>query len=295
MNYQNRYNEYLELINLNLDKYLSEKFLDNKKMIEAMKYSVSAGGKRIRPILLLEFCRVLGADIKKAIPFACAVEFIHCCSLIHDDLPCMDDDDYRRGKLSCHKQFDEAIALLAGDALLTYAFNIMASDFSEVDVPAAISLRAIFELSNLAGVNGMIGGQVLDLENENKSINEKTLRNIHTLKTGALIVSSCKIGAIVAEASEEDIQKACDYALNLGLAFQIIDDILDVTSTTQELGKPVGSDASNNKSTYVTLLGLGKSMQYADEITKKSIEAISGFKDNEFLLELTKALLTRKK
>lgn len=288
-----KYNDYLDLINTQLDKYLSSSFLKNQTMLDSMKYSVSAGGKRIRPVLLLEFCRILGGDIKSAIPFACAVEMIHSSSLIHDDLPCMDDDDFRRGKPSCHKQFDEATALLAGDALIIFAFNIMAIQNESLD--PKLALRAIYELSEQTGVNGMIGGQVLDLASENKIIGLNELKTIHNLKTGALISCCCKIGAIIANATEEQIKKAGEFGLLLGLAFQVIDDILDYTSTTEELGKPVGSDQENNKSTFVSLYGLEKSIKYADETTNKAIEIINSFEDNYFLLDLTKQLLNRRR
>lgn len=288
-----KYNDYLDLINTQLDKYLSSSFLKNQTMLDSMKYSVGAGGKRIRPVLLLEFCRILGGDIKSAIPFACAVEMIHSSSLIHDDLPCMDDDDFRRGKPSCHKQFDEATALLAGDALIIFAFNIMAIQNESLD--PKLALRAIYELSEQTGVNGMIGGQVLDLASENKIIGLNELKTIHNLKTGALISCCCKIGAIIANATEEQIKKAGEFGLLLGLAFQVIDDILDYTSTTEELGKPVGSDQENNKSTFVSLYGLEKSIKYADETTNKAIEIINSFEDNYFLLDLTKQLLNRRR
>ncbi len=294
MSFNEKYNEYLDLVNTELMRYLDKSDSMYQTVLDAMKYSVENGGKRIRPILLLEFCAVCGGDIKKALPFACAIEFIHTYSLIHDDLPCLDNDDFRRGEPSCHKKFSEPMALLAGDALLTYAFEIASQSVETHDVDAKSAVKAINLLSNLSGIDGMIGGQVIDVENEGKDTCEEVLNRIHLLKTAALIKASCTIGAIVAGASDSQIKKASEYAQALGLAFQIIDDILDVTGTFEDLGKPIGSDEQSGKTTFVTLVGLDKSKQIAKELSQKAVNIAKSFNDSEFLIELTQFLLDRK-
>lgn len=223
------------------------------KMLEAMRYSVENGGKRIRPMLTLEFCRMCGGSVEAALPLACAIEFIHTYSLIHDDLPCMDDDDMRRGKPSSHIKFGEANALLAGDSLLTFAFQ---SAGEAEDIPADAVAKAVSLLARASGCAGMIAGQVQDLENENKTVAADDLRSVDILKTGELIRCACQLGCIAAGADDNKLEAARVYAENLGIAFQIVDDILDVTSDEATLGKPVGSDAENCKNTYVSLLGL---------------------------------------
>jgi len=258
-------------------------------IFEAMRYSLMAGGKRIRPLLTLEFCRVCGGDAKKAMPFALAVEMIHSYSLIHDDLPCMDDDDMRRGKPSCHKKFGEANALLAGDALLTAAFE----QISKADLPETARVKAAAVLSECAGASGMVGGQVIDLAYENKPMTEEILKEMFALKTGALLVAACKLGVLAAGGDETAIKTAGEYALSLGLAFQIVDDILDVTGNEAVLGKPIGSDTESGKTTYVGLCGLEnakKAAAYYTSLAKKSLES---FEDIGFLSELTEYLLER--
>ncbi len=267
-------------------------------VINAMKYSSQGGGKRIRPVLLLEFCRVLGGNFIDAIPFAVAIEMIHCYSLIHDDLPCMDNDDYRRGQLSCHKVYGEDIALLAGDGLLTKAFEIMATSqyakSSDAD-NVRRAMRAIGKTAYYSGVDGMIGGQVVDLNYEGKPCTDVVLNTMHKLKTAALIKLSCINGAILAGAGEQQILKAKEYALNLGLAFQIVDDVLDVTSTQEELGKPIGSDAKNHKNTFVTVYGEEKANMMAGLYTDKALRALDDFNDNGYLKYLTGTLLMRRR
>lgn len=281
--------DFLTKINEALEQYLPQ---SDDIVSEAMKYSVRNGGKRIRPVLTLEFCKVCGAEPEKALPFACAVEMIHTYSLIHDDLPCMDDDDYRRGKPSCHIAYGEANALLAGDALLTLAFETVV----KADVPAENVVRAVKELSYSAGILGMVGGQVLDLQNENKALTLGELEQIHNLKTGELIRVACVLGCIAAGADEEKIKAAEAYAKGIGLTFQIVDDILDVTSDAETLGKPIGSDAENQKTTYVSLLGIEKSKEVAAELTKKAKEVLAVYDENtEALSELADNLLIRKK
>lgn len=277
------------MINDALEEYLPK---SDDIVSEAMKYSVRNGGKRIRPMLTLEFCKACGAEPENALPLACAVEMIHTYSLIHDDLPCMDDDDYRRGKPSCHIAFGEANALLAGDALLTLAFETAV----KADIADENIVRAVKELSYSAGILGMVGGQVLDLQNENKALTLSELEQIHNLKTGELIRVACVLGCVAAGADEEKIKSAEAYAKGIGLTFQIVDDILDVTSDAETLGKPIGSDAENQKTTYVSLLGIEKSKEVAAELTRKAKAALAVYDENtEALSLLADNLLIRKK
>ena len=281
--------DFLNMINDALEEYLPK---SDDIVSEAMKYSVRNGGKRIRPMLTLEFCKACGAEPEKALPLACAVEMIHTYSLIHDDLPCMDDDDSRRGKPSCHIAFGEANALLAGDALLTLAFETAV----KADIAAENVVRAVKELSYSAGILGMVGGQVLDLQNENKALTLSELEQIHNLKTGELIRVACVLGCVAAGADEEKIKSAEAYAKGIGLTFQIVDDILDVTSDAETLGKPIGSDAENQKTTYVSLLGIEKSKEVAAELTRKAKAALAVYDENtEALSLLADNLLIRKK
>lgn len=296
--FNKRFNEYVNLINEAADKYVSEKSFEGREsaglseMLKAMAYSLSNSGKRIRPLLTLEFCRLCGGDIKKAVPFALSAEMIHTYSLIHDDLPCMDDDDMRRGKPSSHKVFGEANALLAGDALLTLAFETV---LSAEEVSDEAKVRAGLELAKAAGCSGMIAGQVMDLANEGKSAPLEDIRKTDRLKTGEMIRVSSVMGCIAAGADDEKIRAAEVYSGNIGLAFQIVDDILDVTSDAETLGKPVGSDSENEKSTYVSLLGLEKSAEYAEKLTGEAKEALDIFGDEgEFLALLADMLADRK-
>lgn len=259
-------------------------------IINAMKHSISAGGKRIRPVLVFEFCKMCGGDIQKALPVAAAVEMLHTFSLIHDDLPCMDNDDFRRGKPSCHKAFDEATALLAGDALQNLAYEIIA----ECDLKSEIKVRLIKELTFATGIEGMIGGQILDMEYEKNPADSDLLKKMYSLKTGALLKSACKMGCIAAEANEIYIENAEKYAENLGLAFQITDDILDITGNQDILGKPVGSDKENGKITYASLVGIEKSQLEVEKLTEKAIIHLDFFKNNLFLKDLTVNLAIRK-
>ena len=263
------------------------------RLLDAMRYSLTAGGKRLRPILTLEFCRLCGGDVHAALPAACGVELLHTYSLIHDDLPCMDDDDMRRGKPSSHIKFGEANALLAGDSLLTFAFQ---SAGEAEDIPADAVAKAVSLLARASGCAGMIAGQVQDLENENKTVAADDLRSVDILKTGELIRCACQLGCIAAGADDKKLEAARVYAENLGIAFQIVDDILDVTSDEATLGKPVGSDAENCKNTYVSLLGLEEAKKIAAELTRKAIDALGVFGgESEFLVSLSKKLLSRNK
>jgi geranylgeranyl diphosphate synthase type II len=258
----------------------------------AMRYSLEGGGKRIRPCLTLEFCRVCGSDPRAALPFAAAVEMVHTYSLIHDDLPCMDDDDLRRGKPSCHIQFGEANALLAGDGLLTLAFETLA----KAALPADRIAEACATLAAAAGHRGIIGGQTMDLENEGRAVSLETLRQTDARKTGALIRAACLLGCIAAGASPSQRETAADYANGLGMAFQIVDDILDVTGDTATLGKPAGSDETQHKSTYVTLCGLDGAKRDARAFTDAAVKALDAFGEaGDALRALALSLCERKK
>lgn len=293
--YKERMQEYLALINNALDKYLAPQGNEYDEVVEAMRYSVMNAGKRIRPILALEFCRLNGGKEEDVLPFACGLEMIHCYSLIHDDLPCMDDDDLRRGKPSCHKVYGEATALLAGDALLTKAFEVMSKSELGKTNPAA-ALSCIREMSGFAGVDGMVGGQIIDLKSEkNPEIAPELLSKIHLLKTSALIQAGCRMGAIAGGGAESAVENAGEYGKNLGLAFQIVDDILDVVGDEAELGKPIGSDAENQKVTFITLRGMEAAEKLAEEYTRKAVSSVEEYEDCGFLRELTLSMLTRKK
>lgn len=286
-NYETRFKEYINLVNTRLSELLKG---ENDIVYEAMKYSVENGGKRIRPVLVLESCKMCGGDISSALDVACALEMIHTYSLIHDDLPCMDDDDMRRGKPSCHVKFGEEYALLAGDALLTYAFEVIAG----ADIDDTKKVKAISCLSRNAGFSGMVGGQVIDLQSEGKKISYDTLREMHSKKTGALIRCAVTLGCICAGADEATTDALINYADNIGYAFQAVDDILDVVSTEEILGKPIGSDAECEKTTYVTLFGVEKAKQIADELTQNAIKSIDSFENSDFLVRLAKELTERK-
>ena len=259
---------------------------------QAMAYSLKAGGKRIRPLLTLEFCRMLGGDKQKALQLACAVEMIHTYSLIHDDLPCMDNDDLRRGMPSCHKKFDEATALLAGDGLLTLAFNTI----SNTDLPPKDAIKAVKVLSEKAGVFGMIGGQELDIKNENNVfITADDLVKIYKGKTSALLESACMLGVIASSNyTEKNLKNAEEYGYCLGVAFQIVDDVLDVIGDEKTLGKPIGSDDDKNKTTFVSIYGYEKAVEIAKNYSDKAIMALENFSDNDFLKDFTNKLIYRK-
>lgn len=267
-----------------------------RKISEAMGYSLTAGGKRVRPMLAMEFARLCGGNTEAVIPFACAVEMVHTYSLIHDDLPCMDNDDLRRGKPTNHKVYGEATALLAGDGLLTLAFQTLVSEQALKLNGAEKCAKAVQTLARYAGATGMIGGQMIDLDSENKDVSVDCLQLMDLKKTGALMAAACVLGCISAGASDEKIEAARIYAENIGLAFQIIDDILDITSSTEELGKPVGSDRENQKSTYAVLLGIEKCRELSKELTEKAISSLSVFEnDTKALSDFAVALLNRRK
>ena len=265
-----------------------------KTILEAMNYSVSAGGKRLRPMLMLETYRMFGGTSKVIEPFMAAIEMIHTYSLIHDDLPAMDNDEYRRGRKTTHVVYGEAMAILAGDALLNYAFETAASAFVLDEGNPAIG-KAFMILASKAGVYGMIGGQVGDVESEGKEIDADTLKFIHIHKTSALLESAMLIGAVLAGASEQQQRTVELAARELGLAFQIRDDILDVTGNTDELGKPVGSDEKNHKNTYVALEGLEKAKEDVKRYSESAIDRLKSLPArNEFLYELIEELIDRR-
>jgi len=262
------------------------------KLRASMAYSLMAGGKRLRPILLMAAADAVGVDGTKFITAACALEMIHTYSLIHDDLPAMDNDDYRRGKLTNHKAYDEGTAILAGDALLTLAFTVI---LRQQDVPAERLLCVVDEMSRASGAEGMVGGQMLDLEAENRRISMEELRRVHMGKTGALFHAALRSGAILAGASEQQLAALTAYADHFGLAFQITDDILDVIGTAEDIGKPVGSDEKNHKSTYVTLTSLDEAQSLARQTVEDAVEALRIFGDEAaFLRELVLYLVRRK-
>lgn len=259
------------------------------QVAEAMKYSLINGGKRIRPVLALEFARACGGSRDDCLPLACALEYIHTYSLIHDDLPCMDNDDLRRGKPSCHKQFDEATALLAGDALLTHAFEIVSgADLSDDKKVMATSL-----LAQNSGVTGMIGGQVIDILFEKGNPTLKDLLTVYKLKTGALISAACLMGCISAGADSNQLAAASKFAYSLGIAFQIQDDILDITGDEKKLGKPIGSDAENSKTTYAAVAGMDKAKQDVKRLTENAVKQLAYFENSEFIELLAYKLVNR--
>ena len=265
-----------------------------EKIYEAMRYSLLAGGKRLRPIICLATCEMTGGTIEMAIPTACALEMIHTMSLIHDDLPSMDNDDYRRGKLTNHKVYGEDVAILAGDALLAYAFEYVASQTQ--DVPADRVLRVITHLGRAVGAAGLVGGQIVDLESEGKSdISIDTLNFIHNHKTAALLEACVVCGAILADTSSVDLQRLSRYAQNIGLAFQIVDDILDITATQEELGKTAGKDIEAQKVTYPSLWGLDESRVKAQKLIQEACEQLESYGEKAYpLIGLANFVTARK-
>lgn len=276
-----------------IEEYLKEwleKFRDEpqKVLYDAMEYSLLGGGKRLRPILTLEFCRLCCGDWKKAAPFAAAIEMIQTYSLIHDDLPAMDNDDYRRGKLTNHKVYGEGMAILAGDALLSDAFAVAAS----AELPGKDIALAVSVLAQNIGSLGMVGGQVLDIMSEERKLSEQEVLDIQSRKTGALINASCALGVIAGGGSKDQLQAACAFAGLLGLAFQIRDDMLDVIGTQEELGKGVGTDAAKN--TFVRLYGLEKCEDLVEKYTAMAIDHLKVFTDTDYIVTLAKSLTGRK-
>lgn len=293
MEFKDVLKEKIDYIETLLNEYMPKEEGYQQTIMQAMNYSLKAGGKRLRPILTLESCKIVGGKEEDAIPFAVAIEMIHTYSLIHDDLPALDNDDLRRGKPTNHKVFGEAMATLAGDALLNYAFEVML--YSSIDKKDSNKyLKAINEIAKHAGIYGMIGGQVVDVESENKIIDKDKLDFIHLNKTAAMIVGCMRAGAIIGGASEEELEKVTKYGKNIGLSFQIVDDILDITGDEAKLGKPVGSDIENHKSTYPSLLGLEKSREIARQLIEEGKSSIDGLSSEiDFLNQLGDYIISR--
>ena len=290
----NRYEQQLASYATQVNDALRERLHFDRELrqivvVDAMRHSLLDAGKRLRAAMVLEFGRLTHASREGAMALACAIEMIHAYSLIHDDLPCMDDDDFRRGKPSCHKAFGEANALLAGDGLLTLAFET-AADAPLSDVQRVEAVRT---LAKAAGVRGMLGGQVIDLGCEGKPVDLETLNTLYALKTGALLRASARLGCLAGNAGEELLETADRYARACGLAFQITDDILDVAGDAEKLGKPTGSDEENHKTTYVTLLGLSGARERARELIGEAGECVAAIPGNEFLLWVAAMILGR--
>ena len=281
---------YKPIIENRIDELLPETNSPYNEVVKASRYSLKLGGKRIRPIIMMEFCRLFSGEYKNALDFAIALEMIHTYSLIHDDLPCMDNDDFRRGKPSCHKAFSEDMALLAGDALLTETFSVAAN----ADVDDSVKVKAVLTLSQMAGFSGMLGGQVIDLSFVKNTPDLEALCDMYARKTGCLLRAAAIIGATVGGANEVEVNNADLFAQKVGLAFQIIDDILDVVADPELLGKPVGSDDKNQKTTFVSLLGLEGAKKEAKKLTDEALLILDGFNGNtENMKAITKYFLDR--
>ena len=298
VNFQDELKKRTEEIEAVLKSYLPREEGFAKTMAQAMNYSVLAGGKRLRPMLILETCRMFGGEDKLAYPFMAAMEMIHTHSLVHDDLPALDNDDYRRGRLTTHKVYGEAMGVLSGVALLNYAYEVMltAFDLAEDEKARARVIKALKVMSHKTGLYGMLGGQSVDVENDGKPMSRDMINYIYENKTSALIEGSMMAGAILGGASAEEVAVVEKAASGIGLAFQIQDDILDVTSTAEELGKPIHSDEKNHKTTYVTLMGIEKASQQVAELSEEAVKLLEGLnKKNEFLFTLVKELVGRRK
>jgi len=280
-------------VNQWLDRFVPSESTPPRQLHRAMRYSLLAGGKRLRPTLVLASGEALGAETDDLMPAACAIEMIHTYSLIHDDLPAMDNDDLRRGRPTCHKAFGEAVAILAGDALLTQAFRVLSADAPHRD--AGRQVQVIREVATAAGtVDALIGGQMADMESEGKSVDGSTLEYIHRSKTGAMIAASVVVGGIIAAANEEQIRKLRGYGDRIGLAFQIADDLLDVTSTSEQLGKTPGKDQASNKATYPAIHGVAASHARAREVVDEAIEIVSSLGlETRVLEELARFIIAR--
>ncbi len=293
------FDEYKELFENHLTDFIPE--IDQKSitLYESMKYSISAGGKRIRPILLMAACDFCGGNIEEALPYACAIEYIHTYSLIHDDLPCMDDDDLRRGLPTNHKIYGEAVATLAGDGLQSAAYEVMLKDMLlYFDNPDALKRRvdAAYEIAKCSGVRGMVAGQIADMEAENRSCSAEMLDYIHITKTADLIIASVRAGARLGNCTTKELNDLTNYAENLGLAFQVCDDILDIEGNEDDMGKKAGMDAENNKATYPAVHGIAESKQRLKELTDVAINSLSDYYDNaELFVKLAEQLAVRSK
>ena len=298
VNFQDELKKRTEEINKVIQSYLPAEEGFAKTMAQAMNYSILAGGKRLRPMLILETLRLFGGEEKLVYPFMAAMEMIHTHSLVHDDLPALDNDDYRRGRLTTHKVYGEAMGVLSGVALLNYAYEVMLTAFDKADTPdcQAHVIQALKVMSHNTGLYGMLGGQSVDVENDGKPMSREMIDYIYENKTSALIEASVMTGAILGGATEEEIVIVEKAAKNIGLAFQIQDDILDVTSTEEELGKPIHSDEKNHKTTYVTLMGIEKASQQVKKLSDEAVTLFEGLnKKNEFLFTLVNELVGRRK
>jgi len=285
-----------DIVNNALDRLLPGEDEFPQKLHKAMRYSVFAGGKRIRPVLAIASAETFGGLTDSIIDIACAVELIHTYSLIHDDLPAIDNDDMRRGMPTCHKVFGEAMAILAGDALLTSAFDVMADTHTSTDEERLLLLKTIQEIARAAGSTGMVGGQVLDIESEGKDVAFPVLEYIHIHKTGELILASIRAGAIMKNAGDKELEAMTRYGEAIGLAFQIADDILDVEGNKEDTGKNVGGDAKKEKVTYPSILGIEESKKRARELTDIALASVEGFgKKAEPLREIAKYIVARRK
>lgn len=293
MTFRQQFEEDIALVEEHLRRYLVTKENYQKEIYEAMGYSLFAGGKRLRPVMTMEFCRMAGGKVEDAMPFGCALEMIHTYSLIHDDLPCMDDDDLRRGKPTNHKVYGEATAVLAGDALLTKAFEVAATYGLSQGIPAQRVAEAMGVLAYEAGTEGMVGGQVVDLAAEEKAIDLEELTYLENLKTSALFRAAARMGCVLGGATKEQLDGAAEFATKLGLAFQIQDDILDIEGDQTLLGKNIGSDVAQNKSTFVSLLSMEKAKEQVAELTKEAILALAPFSDHAFMENLANMLVGR--
>ncbi len=290
MDFKKQLSAYIAQIEQYLSTYFGNDFRAYQRLIDSMEYSLMAGGKRLRPALVLEFCRVCGGEVQKALPVACGVEMLHTYTLIHDDLPAMDNDDMRRGKPTNHKVFGEFTATLAGDALQAEAYASVLS----ADLPAQSLVNCAKTLAVVAGADGICGGQQLDMDGEGKAQTEQDLMEIHQRKTAALIRGACLMGVYCACGTDEQVKAAVDYAEALGLAFQIRDDMLDVLSTEEELGKPIGSDDEQGKTTFMTLFGAEECERRVLELTEQAKQAVSIFEDNAFLVALADSMAVRR-
>lgn len=293
MDHQQRYDAYTGKVDEALSRFLTQSGPSAALLFDAMRYSVFGGGKRIRPVLLLEFCRVSGGDPDMALPFACALEMIHTYSLIHDDLPCMDNDDMRRGRATNHKVYSEHTAVLAGDALLNLAFEIMLDPLNMSGYSAQTILAAAHTIARASGVYGMTGGQCLDMDRVSGQTPAQMVAQIHALKTGALIDAAAQAGCILACPDEKKREAANAYACNIGLAFQIKDDLLDLEGDPGKLGKPTGSDAAGNKLTFPSVYGVQHCGKLISNLTERAIEALGEFADPAFLTWLAQKLALR--
>ena len=293
MNTKDTLKKYADLVESALDKYIPEQNIAQKTVIDAMRYSLLAGGKRLRPVFVLEFCRVCGGDVNEAMPFACALEMIHTYSLIHDDLPCMDNDDLRRGKPTNHKVFGEDIAVLAGDGLLNAAFETVLNAKETTSLSADKILKASRVLAKCSGMYGMLGGQTIDVKNNGIIPDLNDLKNMYAMKTGALLNAAGQMGCIVGGANDKQLAAAYEYTANIGLAFQIVDDLLDIEGDSALLGKNTGCDELVGKTTFPSIVGIDKAKEIVKELTVNAKNALCEFADTAFLSELADMLASR--